>query len=86
VAGSVSAGLVLEGEIRTMPSSLRILSAAPSASLEQLVPITAAMVGSEASFRAADVPPSGVHSVSSCWNSTSWPAIWPGVASKVPSL
>src|SRR5918996_1627504 len=67
------------------PSSLKIWSAAPSAELEQLVPITAAIVGSEASSVAAAVPPSALQPPSSCWNSTSWPATCPGVPSNVSS-
>jgi hypothetical protein len=75
----------LDGEISSMPFLEKIVSATPSAALEQLVPMTDRILGSAASLVAPDWPPS-LEQVSSWFtSSTLWPSSWPGLPSSFPS-
>jgi hypothetical protein len=60
---------VFEGDTMLKPAS-EMIGAAGTADIEQVVPMTAVMVGSAAMAVAADVPPSWLHIESSLLNST----------------
>ena len=87
----VSLAEVADADTSRTPLFPRMVSATPSAALEQLVPITATTDESAASFVAAVWPPAFPHwpdvgSVSS-WGVrlTGCPRSWPFFPSKVPS-
>ena len=68
-----------------MPFLEKMVSATPSAALEQLVPITDRSLGSAASLVAPDCPPS-FEQVSSVFTSSMLcPMSWPGLPSSFPS-
>jgi hypothetical protein len=70
VPSVVNAGFVFDGDNSSMPLSEKIVSATPSAALEQLVPITVTIDVSAASAVAPAWPPSAVHNSSSLTSST----------------
>ena len=79
---------MLEAEIMGMLCA-HMMGRAARASLEQLVPTTAASFGSAASFVAAVWPPSALHSVSSPISSILWPRRVPprsSMATSTPNL
>src|SRR5215218_9528767 len=68
-----------------MPFLEKMVSATPSAALEQLVPITDRILGSAASLVAPDCPPSLLQVSSPFTSSTLCPMSCPGFPSSLPS-
>jgi hypothetical protein len=68
-----------------MPLSEKNLSATPSDALEQLVPITPTICGSDPRGCSPFWPPSAEQPSVSFTSLTGCPSSWPSVPSKVPS-